>query len=160
MVAKKTSAKKNVGATSKAKKEETEEVVVDQAYFDSHPELADAGVSIGDTIEVSKTPKSTAKGLDMDGDVAILKGDVFIRIYPAGSEENVKSFLSKDGKYVAVEAESIIELRVPHSVTEKKTGVVSKVTEIFNDEKSGKDWIQQAINFRNEKNSVCIAILG
>jgi len=142
----------------KAKKGEVEEVTVTKDYLEAHPELEAEGVSVGDVIEVPVAPKETSPKLKMSGAVAILKGEEFVRVYPEGSEEQVKSFLSKDGKYVAIDPEKIASVTVSwrENVMKKDeetgrmvdTGRLKAMSEVFT-EKNGENWLKKARELAN-----------
>lgn len=160
-------------AEKKSKVVETETLVVDEAYLEAHPDLKDEGVAVGDTIEVPAVPKETAKGLDLDGEVSILKGEEYIRTYPEGNEENVKSFLSKDGKYVAVDPASIVSIQVSWRESIKRqddsstriidTGKMETKSVIFSEDTHGENWKAEARAKANENGTQrrsCTAKLG
>jgi len=152
----KTTKEKKVSAP---KGEALEEVLVTDEYLASHPELAEQGISAGDTIEVTATPKETSSKLDLDGEVSILRGDEYVRTYQEGSKEAVQSFLSKDGKYIAVDPSTIVSINVSwrESIKEKDqdtgtmkdTGRMTTKTRVFS-EKDGSNWMSQARQCANE----------
>lgn len=157
-MAKKTESK---AKEDKKAKVQTEEVVVTQEYLDNHPELEAEGVAVGDTIEVAVAPKETSSKLDLDGEVAIVKGAEFIRVYPEGNEENVKSFLSKnDGKYVAVDPSTITRITVawresikqkdPDSGRVTDTGRLETKNVVFTEKTHGTNWMKEARTLANE----------
>lgn len=179
-------AAKKTGAKVKAKKDvvvEEEEaasnvVVVTEEYLAEHPELIEEGVAVGDTIGVDPEPKKevveepkvkTDAKLDLDGEVAIVKNEEYIRTYPAGNEENVKSFLSKDGKYAAVEPKKILSITVSWRESERKkddvtgrvvdTGRLLTRTNVFT-AANGADWMKKARTLANEgQRRSCIAVI-
>ncbi len=172
MAKKETKGGAKVGTEKKVKKSDVEEVVVDQAYIEAHPDLEAEGVKVGDTIEVSVAPKETSKGLDLDGEVSILKGSEYIRTYPEGNEENVKSLLSKDSKYVAVEAESIVEITVTWRESIKResennpgrmtdTGKMETKSVTFSEKTNGENFKAEARSLANQSpRRSCTARLG
>lgn len=159
-------------------KEEVKEFVVTEEYLTEHPELIAEGVSVGDTIAVDDKPKAVvedeivakpAKKIDLDGEIAILKGEEFVRIYPEGNEDNVKGFLSKESKYIAVKPSDITSITVSWRESEKKkdedtgriidTGRLLTQTVIFS-EKDGKDWQMKARTLANSGvRRSCVVIL-
>jgi hypothetical protein len=153
-------AAKKVEAKKVAKAKEVEEIVVSQEYFEAHPELEAEGVSVGDTIEVPVMPKETSDKLDLDAETAIIKGSEFIRVYPEGNEENVKSFLSKDSKYVAISPASINRITVSwrESIKSKDadsgrivdTGKMETKVSVFTEKTHGADWMKKARAMANE----------
>ncbi len=162
MTAKKDEKKKKAvgGVAPKAPKAGAmEEVVVDEAYLEAHPELKAEGVAVGDTIEVPAVPKKTSEKLDLDGEVSILKGEEYVRTYPEGSEEAVNEFMSK-GNYVAVPASSVVKVQVSFKVTDAKTGVVSRTMIAFTEESHGESFKEDALVLRNAERGTAIAVLG
>ncbi len=165
---------KKVGAVKETKKanSEVEEVVVDETYLAEHPELEADGVAIGDTIEVPKAPVATNSKLDLDKEVSILKGSEYIRTYPAGMEEAVAGFLTKEGgKYIAVDPKSIKTITVGwrESVKTKEestgrtidTGRMASKAVKFSEATHGEKWKDEAralANFAPKRS--CIAVLG
>jgi hypothetical protein len=163
---------------AKKVEEEVKEFVVTEEYLNEHPELIADGVTVGDTIAVDDKPKAVepaeevkkpVKKIDLDEEVAILKGEEFIRVYPEGNEENVKGFLSKDDKYVAVKPSDMLSITVSWRENEKRkdedtgrivdTGRLLTQTNMFS-AKDGEDWMMKARILANEgPRRSCVVIL-
>lgn len=167
--------KKEVGGVApkketKPKKGEVEEITVDEAYLEAHPELVEEGVAVGDVIEVPVMPKVTDSKLNLNKEVSILKGDEYIRTYPAGMEAEVEGFLSKDGKYVAVSPEKIVSITVSwrENVLRKDedsgrmidTGRMVTKSQMFTETTHGADWKTLAReNANSAPKRACIAVI-
>lgn len=135
------------------------EITVDQDYLDAHPELADKGIEVGDIITEDDEPtppnpaaaapvaKPAVKG---KGAMAVLKGNEYVRTYPADQMDELNEFLGKKGdSHTAVPDESIAEIEVPYTVKNKETGAVEHTSKTFTDK-------ADAILFKNEQRSVCL----
>jgi len=133
----------------KAKIDEEEEKVMDNTE-----ETAD---EVEETVEVKPTK---AKKFDLDGEVAIVKNGELIRVYPDGSEDNVKSFLSKDSFYEAIDPSTITKVTVswresikqldPQTNRMTDTGNMATKKSIFTRKDNGAEWLKMARSLANE----------
>lgn len=163
---------------AKTKKVTKEKVVktleVTQEILDLNPELL-AGVEVGDEVEMSdeiKLPeeKAEVKAPKIKGDIAILKGDEYIRTYSAELAETARDFINKDPNRTMIGADSIDSIIVSWRESEKQkdsdtgrmvdTGRMLTNTNVFTEKTHGADFAMKARALANEGvRRSCTAVL-
>lgn len=167
--AEKPAKEKKVGGKSAVNSPKTMEVTVTEEFLAENPEIAAQGHKVGDIIQVEddaaemeKGETPTLKAPKGNEDVAIVKGEEFIRVYPAStSAEDVNGFVEKVTGRKAVGADSISKLVVEwtgEKTDPKSPGnkITYRASQKFTRDEHGEGMFTAALKLKAEKHGATV----